>query len=218
MANRTPQLDLAFAAPRKGKRRGRPRARNGNVEHRKRYAFDRRMPVHVTIRMAAHVWNLRSRRSLSVLTTALYKGSNRFGLKIVQASVQGNHCHLLIEADRTASLTRGMKGLGVRIAKGLNRLMGRKGQVLGDRYHGHILKTPTEVRNAIHYIWNNHRHHMEPLGARFSATWEDPFTVTVRPPRTWLVRPRRPCPEPPAPAWSPGPLRTAHPPPSRAVR
>src|SRR5215470_11641207 len=88
-----------------------------------------------------------------------------------------------------------MKGLGVRIAKGLNRLMGRRGTVLGDRYHGHILKTPTEVRNAIHYIRNNHRHHMEPLGARFTPTWVDPFTsgaadfgVQLPAPRTWLVR------------------------------
>src|SRR5262245_58495010 len=188
MANGPPQLDLAFAPRPKGKRRGRPRARNGNVAHRKRYGFERPIPVHVTVRMAPHVWNLRSRRSLNALTTALYKGADRFGMKVVQASVQGNHCHLLVEADCAASLTRGMKGLGVRIAKGLNRLMGRKGQVLGDRYHGHILETPTEVRNAIHYIRNNHRHHMEPLGARVSATCEHPFALTLRAPRTWLVR------------------------------
>src|SRR5262245_39735848 len=118
MASGPPQLDLAFAAPPKGKRRGRPRARNGNVAHRKRHGFERRIPVHVTVRMAPHVWNLRSRRSMNVLTTALYKGADRFGMKVVQASVQGNHCHLLVEADCTAARTRGMTCHGRRRRNG----------------------------------------------------------------------------------------------------
>jgi len=195
MSRRAAQLDLAFAARRKGKRRGRPPGNKGNVVHRRRAGFERRMPVHVTMRMAAHVWNLRSRRSLHVITGALYKAADRLGVRVVQASVQGNHCHLLVEAEHTAALSRAMKGLGVRVAKGLNRLMGRKGRVLGDRYHNHVLRTPTEVRNAVHYIRNNHRHHMEPLGARFTPTWVDPFTsgsaelgLRLPPPRIWLVR------------------------------
>src|SRR5262245_10708213 len=195
MVRRTDQLDLAFAARPKGKRRGRPRLHRGNVVHRKRHGFERRLPVHVTLRMAPHVSNLRSRRSRLAVTGALYKGANRFGLKVVQAAIQGNHCHLLVEADHTAALTRGMKGLGVRIAKGLNRMMGRRGQVLRDRYHAHILKTPTEVRHAIHYIRHNHRQHMEPLGAKFTPGWQDPygsgsreFGLTLPPPATWLVK------------------------------
>ena len=49
--------------------------------------------------------------------------------------------HLLVEAQDERSLARGMNGLGVRVAKGLNRVMGRSGKVLDDRYHGHILRT-----------------------------------------------------------------------------
>src|SRR5262249_46155825 len=151
--------------------------------------------VHVTVRMAQHVWNLRSRRSLNVLTTALYRGADRFGMKVVQASVQGNHCHLLVEADRTASLTRGMKGLGVRIAKGLNRLMGRRAQPPAPPSPAHTPNPPREARTPAPYIRHNPRHHMEPLGARFSPTWVDPFTsgapdfgLRLPAPRTWLVR------------------------------
>src|SRR6266850_2167910 len=53
----------------------------------------------------------------------------------------------------------GMKGPGVRIARFMNRIMKRSGRVLVDRYHEHILKTPTEVRNARHYLLNNVEKH-----------------------------------------------------------
>ena len=43
--------------------------------------------------------------------------------------------------------------------KGLNRVMKRQGKVLDDRYHGHILRTPTEVRRAREYLLQNARRH-----------------------------------------------------------
>jgi REP element-mobilizing transposase RayT len=84
--------------------------RRGDVPHRARPRFERRTPVHVTLRMAKHVWSLRSRRSLRALDGALRYGSERFGSRIVQFSLQGNQVHLLVEADNTASLVRAMKG------------------------------------------------------------------------------------------------------------
>jgi hypothetical protein len=53
--------------------------------------------------------------------------------------------------------------------------------VLGDRYHLHILKTPTEVRHAAQYLENNARHH-------YGLVEPDPFTGSFLPPRTWLMR------------------------------
>ena len=38
-----------------------------------------------------------------------------------------------------------MNGLGTRVARRLNRVMQRRGKVLDDRYHEHILRTPSEV-------------------------------------------------------------------------
>ncbi|MGZ3440596.1 MAG: hypothetical protein ACXVDD_13830, partial [Polyangia bacterium] len=73
--------------------------------------------------------------------------------------VQGNHVHLLVEARDERALSRGMNGLGVRVAKGLNRVMGRHGKVLGDRYHAHILRTPSEARRAHSYLLQNARKH-----------------------------------------------------------
>jgi hypothetical protein len=73
----------------------------------------------------------------------------------------------------------------------MNRMMGLRGGVLGDRYHCHVLRTPTEVRRAMGYIRNNHRHHAPDV--RFSAGWVDPYSsdapgLAMRPARTWLVR------------------------------
>ena len=153
---------MQLGSGRGGKRKGagrKPKAARAGVEHRRRSRFERRTPVHVTLRVCGHVWNLRSRRSLRVLAGAICAAGDRFGARIVQFTILGNHVHLLVEAENTASLVKGMKGLSVRIAKGMNGLMGRKGRVVSDRYHSRVLRTPTEVRNAKNYIRHNYRHH-----------------------------------------------------------
>src|SRR5437016_1710187 len=174
--SRETQLGLRFH-PRGGRRTGagRPKGKHSGVPHRARLAF-KRLPVHVTLRMAEWVYNLRSKRSFRVIEGALLEGSRRFGARVIRFSVQGNHIHLLMEAESARALSRCLKGLSVRIAKGLNRMMGRVGKVLKDRYHAHLLRTPSEVRHATDYIKNNYRRHMEKRGERFHATLVDPFS------------------------------------------
>jgi hypothetical protein len=147
------------------------------------------------MRMAGRVWNLRSGRSKRVLNRAFLAATDRFGARVVQFAILGNHVHMLVEANNTAALVRGVKGLSIRIAKGLNRLMSTKGRVIGDRYHCRLLNTPSEVRNAIHYIRHNHRKHMAEVGEHLPASWIDPYEsespgigITLWPPRTWLVK------------------------------
>jgi putative transposase len=113
----------------------------------------------------------------------MWSASEKFGFCVVHYSVMGNHVHLIVEADDRHSLGRGMKGLGVRIAKSLNRLMESRGKVLLDRYHAHILRTPTEVKRARHYLLTNAQHHYEHTGPdRFSS--REPLFE----PQTWLLR------------------------------
>src|SRR5437867_2278926 len=104
---RTPrQLGLRFRTW-GGKRAGAGRKPKGSrpaVPHRSRPVFGRPLPVHVTMRMAPHVYNLRSRRSLGVIVRALLVAADRFGVRVVQFSVQGNHIHWLVEAADTTSL------------------------------------------------------------------------------------------------------------------
>src|SRR5207247_3135204 len=81
----------------------------------------------------------------------------------------GNHIHLIVEADTSESLSRGMQGLCIRLAKALNRLMDRSGTVFSDHFHSRILKTPTELVNAIAYVLGNHAHHFGTDDARYSS-------------------------------------------------
>jgi len=143
-----------------GKRKGAGRPRKGErrVEHVTRPVLKERFPVHVTWRMKDHVWNLRAKRRLSVLQKAFAQGQ-KASSQIVHYSVMGNHVHLLAEATDARALSRGMQGLGIRVARGLNQVMEKRGGVLRDRYHARILRTPTEVKRVRFYLLNNARHH-----------------------------------------------------------
>ena len=182
--------------PRGGKRPGAGRKPNGaraGVSHLQRPQFARTFPVHVTMRMAQHVYNLRSRRAFAVVGPAIAKAAQRFGMRIVHFSVQGNHVHLIVEAEETDALSRAMQGFSVRVARGLNRMMNRHGRVLADRFHAHVLRTPTETRRAVGYVRENHRRHMRELGKPIGPRWVDPYSSVaerVELPRseTWLLK------------------------------
>jgi putative transposase len=90
---------------------------------------------------------------------------------------------MIVEARDRQALSRGMKGLGVRIAKAVNRVMGRKGNVVPDRYHARILRTPTEVRRARSYVLTNGQRHYGVVG-RDRFTSHRPLVT----PRTWMLR------------------------------
>ena len=126
--------------------------------------------------MAPHVWNLRSGRAFRVLRHALCSARRQSDLRVVHHSVQGNHVHLLAEARAKDAMLRGVRGLLVRIARGLNSMMQRGGRVFADRYHLRVLGSPTEVKNALRYVLCNARHHASERGERLAPTWVDPFS------------------------------------------
>jgi putative transposase len=165
-----------------------PRGARAGVSHLARARFARTTPVHVTVRMAPHVYNLRSRRCFSAIGRALGAAAERFGVSIVQFSVQGNHVHLVVEASSGDALSRAMQGLSIRVAKGLNRVMRRRGRVLGDRYHARLLRTPTEVRRALAYVRDNARKHGAAQGGAPDAYASAGGEIDLPAPRTWLVR------------------------------
>ncbi len=92
--------------------------------------------------------------------------------RICQFSIQGDHLHLICEADDVDALARGIKRFKQRVARGINRQLRRKGSVFFDRYHLEPLRTPRQVRACIAYVLNNARKHGEELSAR----WPDPFS------------------------------------------
>jgi REP element-mobilizing transposase RayT len=162
------------------------------VSHKARPHFDKAAPAHVTLRVRDHVWNLRSQRSFRLLELCLGGALGRFGLRVIQFTVMGNHVHLIVEADSSEALSRGMQGLCIRIAKALNRLMNLHGAVFSDHFHSRLLKTPTELVNAIAYVLGNFARHFggSPGPDRFSSAARpaDRLERVVARPRTWLLR------------------------------
>jgi len=145
-----------------GKRPGagrKPKGEKAGVSHGNRAALSSRHPVHVTLKLERGLPRLRNKAAYRVLRAAFVGANARDGFRLCEYSVQGNHVHLIVEAKDRTALSRGMQGLGVRIAGGLNRLWERTGHVFADRYHDRILRTPREVRNALAYVLNNARRH-----------------------------------------------------------
>jgi hypothetical protein len=101
---------------------------------------------------------------------------------------------MLVEADGRESLSRGMQGLAIRMARALNRAWTRTGKVFADRYHAHVLRTPREVRNALAYVLGNARKHgarlLEAIDPFSSAAWFESWSdsAPVARARTWLLR------------------------------
>ena len=85
--------------------------------------------------------------------------SARASFRIVEYSVQGMHIHLVCEASDRQALARGIQGFKIRVARAINRILGRKGGVFKDRYHARTVTNPTQCRHTLAYVLNNQRHH-----------------------------------------------------------
>jgi REP element-mobilizing transposase RayT len=140
--------------------------------------------------------SLRRRDCFRVVRRALLSGAERPGFRVVEFSVQSNHLHLICEGGSRQVLARGLQGLLIRIARGLNAHLGRRGPVFADRYHDHVLRTPAEVRRALFYVLDNARRRQ---GRRPGDPWVDPCSSApafrgvrdgcgLPPPRSWLLR------------------------------
>ncbi len=191
---------------------GRPPARSASgVCHLTRPVHSWRHPIHVTLRVVGGLPTLRGAASFRRIRSALAAARARFGMLLVHFSVQRDHLHLVVEANDRRALSRGVQGLAIRVARAVNRRLGRAGRVFADRYHAHPLKTPREVKNALGYVLCNGRKHggAAAVPAGFvdgcsSAPWFDgwarplelAFTSSPAPagadppvvrPRTWLL-------------------------------
>jgi putative transposase len=153
----------------------------------------------VTLRAQDALASFRSARVFAVIYSAL-RASSGASFRLVHYSVQANHLHLLVEADDQARLARGLQGLAIRVAKAVNRVLGRRGTIWEDRYHARMLATPREVRHALVYVLQNWRKHVpgvSGLDPRSSARWFSGWRTALNAAtgaspvvaaRTWLAR------------------------------
>ena len=138
---------------------GRRRTRRSRVPHRTREDIPRGCPVLVTLRVQDDVPALRRAGFVRAFRESLQKASVRPGFRVVHYSIQNDHAHFLVEADDKLCLANGMKSLGARFARCVNRVCRRAGRVLATRFHHVLKRTPTEVRNALAYVLLNARKH-----------------------------------------------------------
>ena len=184
--------------PGAGRKRKDGKAVPPGVPHRSRPWLDGRCPVGITLKVRREVWSLRGPRCVRGLRRALEAGHERAAFRVVHFSILGNHLHLIVEAVDRAALSRGLGGLEVRMARALNGAMGRTGPVFSDRYHAHVLRTPTEVARARRYVLENLAIHQrragqaragrEPAGEPWDALTSAAMSACAAEPRTWLLR------------------------------
>jgi REP element-mobilizing transposase RayT len=163
----------------------------------------------VTVRLRPGLPSLRSHRFAAEFRRSLRQACERGEFRVAHYSLQRDHVHLVVEAAGKEALARGMKSVGARIARAVQRTFGRRGPVLDGRYHLRVLKTPREVRNALAYVLLNARRHWQKrrgvappvkLDAASSARWFDGWrsrsaatsSLAQGPPeisraRTWLL-------------------------------
>lgn len=173
------------------------------MRHAPRERFGTLTPAHVTLRVRSDVPSLRSLRIVREVERTFADGCERHDFRLVHYSLQGNHAHLVVEAQNRAALGRGMMAIGARLARAVNRVSSRRGSVLTDRYHARLLRTPREVHRALRYVLLNARRHAVRAGAserQAAAPLLDPASSA-----RWFDGWRPPC----APAAAEAPDRTA---------
>jgi REP element-mobilizing transposase RayT len=161
------------------------------------------------LRIARGVGRLRRWKVYRAIAQALRAVGPSEQFRVVHVSIQGNHLHLLVEAESRAALSSGMQVFASVAARAINRALGRKGKLFAYRFHATAITSPRQTRNALAYVLNNWRRHREDAGRdwmldplssaisfphwtlRFSGAPVDVPAdyepLPVSPPRTWLL-------------------------------
>jgi hypothetical protein len=159
--------------------------------------------MHVTLKLRAGLPSLRSVMLVREIERSFRAGCDRGDFRLVHYSLLSNHAHLIVEAADASALAGGMKAIGSRLARAVNRVLGRRGPVLLERFHLRVLRTPLEVRRVLAYVLLNARRHAARAARALgidpasSGRWFDGWCRRLRAargcapiaaPRTWLLR------------------------------
>ena len=115
-------------------------------------------PAHVVVKVARGLPKLRFPDTLEVIEDCV-EDSHKDGFEILEYTILDTHIHLLVEACSKGSLSRGMQGFNIRLAKALNKLWKREGTVIPERYWSRFITTVAEYYRVLRYILHNARNH-----------------------------------------------------------
>ena len=117
-------------------------------------------PVHVVVRIRRGLPDLRSPKALHRLENVFRKCNTKPGFALVHYNIERDHIHLGTEVTDKESLSLGMQGLNISIARNLNDHWHRRlGHVFDERYFALELKSERQVWRCLRYILNNGRKH-----------------------------------------------------------
>jgi REP element-mobilizing transposase RayT len=173
------QTKFVFPETWGGKRKGagrKPKNELPGVPHVVRPIVNKHNVTHVVLRTDPSIGYLRKPDPKRAFNWALSVVGDRQDFRICQISIQGNHVHLLCEAEDRMALSRGMRAFQISAARGLNGDR-RLGRVFIDRYHATIIRTPTQLRNALSYVFGNWRHHG--YDRNYGRTRFDPYSSAI---------------------------------------
>lgn len=160
--------------------------------------------MHVTLRAREGLPPFREGGIFAELREAIREASRSPAVgdafRVIEFSAQRDHVHFIVEARDQDTLSRGLRGLTIRLARAVNRALRVRGSVWADCYHAREMKTPRAVRNAIVYVLMNAKKHgmriSRGVDTFSSAPWFAGFAVKLAPPdgaaptraaRTWLA-------------------------------
>ena len=178
------QVEMVFRSH-GGKRPGagrKPTGKRSGAPHEARAAHDPRHPVHVTTRVVGSVEGLRRRDIYLGIREATIVTAKREDFRIIHISIQHDHLHMIVEAQDTGALSRGIRGFSISAARQINKAITarggdrRTGRVISDRFHARPLTSPRAVRNTLSYVLNNWRRHQEDRAPVARAWKVDPFS------------------------------------------
>jgi len=147
-----------------------PKAEGEHTGHRARVAVSSRHPVHVRLAMVTGI-QLRRGNGQAALRAACAEGKGRFELRLVCVKVIGSELHFLVEAKDRDALTHGMQGLAVRIARAVNKALGRTGKLFVARYQACSLRTAEQTRAAVELVASEGHVVAPPANRRLRAAW-----------------------------------------------
>jgi hypothetical protein len=105
-----------------GARRGAGRKRTSErprVSHKARRRLVARHPVMVTIRLRAGLPSLRRKSEFDLIKDRLAIAAERFGVRLVEYSIQSNHAHFIVEVSDERAGAGALYGFGGRKTSGM---------------------------------------------------------------------------------------------------
>src|SRR5262245_51329316 len=137
-----------------GKRPGagrKAKGRRAGAPHKTRPELVARYPLHVVLRVAGGVGNLRRKDTYLAIHSAMAVVANRDDFRICHLSIQHKHIHMIVEVVDKSALSWHLQRFQISAARRINAVVrdssgsSRTGRVFTDRYHASVITTPRQA-------------------------------------------------------------------------